>query len=137
MTTMPLIEYDTFIGLQGIELYEFMEPVLADPTTVVSEEALDRMLRELDRYDEYHLVYALLLGTQHSLETFISHVPQYLTHRHASVRCTAYNILDRLPDRYITPNLVNAIRQTLASDDAKEFAADLLRSLEARLCREP
>lgn len=125
--------YDAFIGLKGVNLCDFMEPLLADPSTTISPEALTRMLPELDTYDEYHLVYALLLGAQHSLETYVLEVPKYLVHRHPSVRCTAYNILEAVPERYLTESLVNTIRQTLASDDAKQFAGDLLERLIHRL----
>lgn len=122
-------EYRRFVVLAGSELCAYMEPLIRDPTMRVSQEMLDRMLSELCTYDEYHLVYALLLGADRSPDTFLVHVPEYLAHEHDSVFCTAFNILDRLPEECITQDLIDSARRVLSSHHTRNSATDLLERL--------
>jgi hypothetical protein len=110
MTPPTLFDYDRFINLGGLELSHYVEALLADPTMTISGQSLERMLTELPGYDEYHLVYALTLGGAHSPESFVPYVVQYLGHKQSSVCCTAFNILNGLADKFITQNLIDAVR---------------------------
>lgn len=132
---MANVEYDKFIMLQGLDLYHYMEPLVCDPRTNVSTHILNRMLAELPAYDEYHLVYALMLGVDHFPEGFITHVPKYLASEHGSVCCTACNILDRLADEYITQDLIDSARGVALSRRVENMVAKMLVRLEDRLRR--
>lgn len=132
---MASVEYDEFIRLQGLDLCHYMEPLVCDPKTNVSTHILNRMLAELPTYDEYHLVYAMMLGADHFPEGFIPHVPKYLASEHGSVRCTACNILDRLADEYLTQDLIDSARGVVVSPCIENMAAKTLVRLEGRLRR--
>jgi hypothetical protein len=110
-----------------------MEPLVNDPMTKVSKDVLERMLSELPTYDEYHLVYALELGGAHSPETFALHVPQYLAHEEASVCCTAFRVLSKLPEEYITQDLVDSVRKIVSSYPVRKFVAEILDMLTKRM----
>lgn len=127
---MPSVEYDKFISLQGLELCHYVESLLADPETTISEDALRQMLTELPQYDEYHLVYALEFGARHLPSQFIPQVPAYLAHDSGAVLCAACNILNRLPKRDVTPELVDSVRRVVAIHPVKNFVKDMLRRLE-------
>ena len=125
-------DYNRFITLQELELAHYIEPLLLEPSLSVSSEALKRMLHDIPNYDEYHLVYALRLGVDHSPDTFVPFVPQYLDDKHLSVFCTALNILDRLPGEYITQSLVDSVRAVLLSPPRKDLVAGILEKMESR-----
>jgi len=132
---MANVEYDKFIMLQGLDLCHYMEPLVGDPRTNVSTHILNRMLAELPTYDEYHLVYALQLGADHLPEVFIQHVPKYLASKHGSVFCMAFNILDRLADKYITQDLIDSAHGVALSRRVENMVAKMLVRLEDRLRR--
>jgi hypothetical protein len=133
MSAKSNVEYEKFIAIGGLDLCHYMEPLLGDCTTTVSEDVLCRMLSELPTYDEYHLVYALTLGIKHSPQTFAMQLPLYLSHEEASVWSTAFNSLDQLPGEYVTQALVDSVRKVHASCPAKPWIADILNRLEERL----
>jgi hypothetical protein len=134
MNRSGTVDYDRFVSLERLDLCHFMDAVLADPTTRVSKDVLERMLSELSDYDEYHLLYALELGAKYSPETFARHLPQYLADEHASVVCSAYNALDRLPNEYVTQDLIDSASRALASVyPERESFAGILERLESRL----
>jgi hypothetical protein len=111
MISTTSFDYDRFVTLGGVELCHYVEALLADPTMKVSSQSLDRMLSDLPDYDEYHTVYALTLGVAHSPKAFVPHVVQYLGHEQSSVCCTAFNILKRLPDEFVTQELVESVQK--------------------------
>src|SRR3954447_501170 len=106
---MKAFEYSRFIGLSDSDLYAYVEPFL-DPRTPLPGDVLQKMLAELPTYDEPHLVYSIELGPDHAPDLFAPVVPQYLSHESQAVRCAASRALNRLPDRLITKNLVDAAR---------------------------
>jgi len=126
-------DYHKFIRLAGSELCAYMEPLVADAKTLLSKEVFDRFLSELPEYDEYHLVYALQLGADHSIHSFLPHIPEYLLDERASVFCTAFNILNGLPNEYITQDLIDSVRGLVSSPAARKFVADLPDKLERRM----
>lgn len=133
MGTAPTVEYDKFIALSGLELCDYMEPLLADPATRVSLDALRRMRFELSSYDEYHLVYALELGAKFSPGSFSGLLPLYLAHEHGSVWSSALRGLGQLPDECVTNALVESVRDVCSSHPAKTWVAEVLDRLGKRL----
>ena len=139
MSTTAFVEYDEFIALNGLDLCRYMEVLLSRPETQVSPDVLKRIRSELPTYDEYHVVYALTLGTTFSPETFARHLPAYLAHEQGSVWSCALRCLDQLPDKYITDALVGLVRDMQASYRAKAWIGEILVRLEKRMlsnCRE-
>lgn len=130
--TKPAVEYDKFIALTGLELCHYMEPLLNDPRTRVSSNALERMRSELSAYDEYHLVYALTLGAKYSPETFAMQLPLYLTHEQGSVWSSALRSLEQLPDEYVTHALVELVRDVRSAHPTKTWVVEVLDRLEKR-----
>lgn len=106
----------TFETLQGEELYAYMEPIVCSLNAVVEADDLERMARKLSEYvDEYHLVYAIELGADHSPEVFAELIPKYLSHSEQSVRLATSRALGRLPERVITMRLLGAVETSLKS----------------------
>ena len=104
-------DYDRFEALEGLELCSYMEPLLLLPTLSIASDDLNSMRQQLQRYDEYHLVYALLLGAKYSPETFRKVVPSYLVDSRSSVLCTAVNILSSISDNQVTEELVSEVHK--------------------------
>lgn len=127
------LEYKSFLNLTDGDLYAYLEPFL-DSAIPVPEDVLDRMLAELPRYDESHLVYAIEIGPDHAPDAFAPALPDYLSHKSQAVRTAASRALTRLPDRLITEKLVNDARSALASCPKKEAAqwCTFLADLEKR-----
>jgi len=113
MSQSNQFEYERFATLNESELSAYMEPFANDPSLPIAPEALLRMCSELPTYDEYHLVYALEVGSDRLPETFACRVPPYLAHDRQCVRLAAAAVLDRLPSAVITQHLVNSVRQAL------------------------
>lgn len=131
----PIVDYDTFIELDGLDLHDYMEPLLLNPKTLVTINTLNRLLTELPKYDEYHLVYALEIGAKHSPETFSLHVPQYLVHGKASVWSATLRILDTLPSKYLTQEFIDSVFEFIALHPEKEQVAEALSTLEKRIMK--
>jgi len=132
MNTTHSVDYAKFTALSGLDLCHYMEPLIGDPTTRVSNEMLDRMLSEMPQYDAYHLVYALILGTRFAPVTFASQLPAFLAHEDGSVWSTALNRLDHLPDEYVTQELVESVRRVRSAHPEKLWVAEALGKLEKR-----
>jgi hypothetical protein len=130
---MAIFEYEKFIKLQALELCNYVEPLLRDPATIVPKDDLERMYSELGTYDQYHLVYALELGNARLPDLFIRAVPSFLSSQEGSVSCAVWNLLNRLPDRYITRELVDSARDARVFRPLRDFAKEVLARLESRL----
>jgi hypothetical protein len=130
---MTTFDYSRFLELTDTDLYAYVMPFL-DPQTPLSQEVLNRMLVELPMYDEPHLVYAIELGPDHAPDLFVPVIPQYLSHKSQAVRCTASRAIDRLPDRLITKEFVDAARAALSSCPERESAtwASFIDDLDKR-----
>jgi len=133
MNDLKQFDYETFIGLSGLDLCHHMEPLVIAPAIQIPEDALKRMLSELPTYDEYHLVYALALGAKYSPATFASKLPQFLVHEQGSVWSTALNSLVQITDKYITNNLIDNLRRVYDAHPQKAWVSDILVKLERRL----
>ncbi len=133
MMSINDFQYERFVALSDSDLYAYVEPFL-DPRILIPQDVLQRMLSELPMYDECHLVYAIELGPDRVPELFASVVPQYLSHKSQSVRCAASRALNRLPDRFMTRSLLDAVRNALSScpEREKETWAIFLEDLQRR-----
>ena len=81
MASYPRFAYEEFEQLNGLELSDYMEPLLCRPVKLTSAD-INRLVADLKRFvdDEYHLAYALQLGVNSAPEVFIPLLPKYLTH---------------------------------------------------------
>ncbi len=136
-------DYEQFRALANDKLVAYMEPWVNDTAVQISGDVFDRMLAELPTYDESHLVYALELGIARSARTFAPRIPQFLAHESASVFCTAYRSLTKLPNELLTQELLDSIqrapvRETLFTDSihGKKPLAGSSTSLIAELVGE-
>jgi hypothetical protein len=134
ITVQQTFDYDLFLSLTGTDLVTYMEPIVTDPSVAVPSMALDRIASEMETYDEYHLVYALELGSDHAPDLFAAAVPHFLSHKSQAVRCAVSRALSRLPDRLITKPFVEAARTALSScpENERESWGRLLNHLDQR-----
>ena len=126
------IFYDRFLELEGDRLVRYMDPLLAAGEPNLDQESTRQLLGDLGSFDEYHLTYALELGSLASPETFASILPAYLADPRVSVFCAALNGMDRLPDRCLSPELVAAVRGIVPPQEGRRKSID---DLAARLQR--
>ncbi|NOX55756.1 MAG: hypothetical protein GXP27_15205 [Planctomycetes bacterium] len=125
-----MFDYNRFLQLQESELYEYMEPLLQQESLDINSDALNRMLRQLPEFDQYHLVYALEIGARCAPELFLNEVVGYLVHPEGAVWSTAYRILSRLPAEARTDELIARVRQIAAENPTNANVAEILAKLE-------
>jgi len=128
-----LFDYKIFTEFEDEHLYNYMEPIVAVGAPETSLEVINRILAELSTYDEYHLVYGLLIGYQHAPERVAGLLPAYLGHARDSVVCTAMNLLDSLPDALLTNRVVQACREVRDARPNEVYLDDIVDRLESRL----
>jgi hypothetical protein len=120
-------DYERFLKLSGSDLVEYIEPLIYDSGVAVPGEVIERLIADLDSFDEYHLVYSLEFGTRRNPKTFAPLIPPYLAHKDQSVRFAAEGLLRRLPESCLTAGVADAVRTALAScpesDRMPELAA--------------
>jgi hypothetical protein len=109
-----------------------MEPRIAASQLVILQDVAERILSELPTYEEYHLVYALLLCNKLFPERVIPLLPTYLAHERDSVCCTAMNLLDATPDDYLTDQIAESARLVRDAHSERAFLADVVDRLEKR-----
>lgn len=124
--------YDTFMQLSGTELCSYMEPRIADSQLGIPRDLAERFLSELPTYDEYHLVYALLLCYKQLPERLIPLLPMYLGHKWDSICCTAINLLDGMPEEYLTDEIRESAHRVRDAHPERAFLADVVDRLEKR-----
>ena len=134
MPSTPSVDYDKFESLGGLDLCHYMEPLVNDPTTIIGDDILEKMLHMLPTYkDEYHLVYAITLGAERSPETFASQLPAYLVDERGSVWSAAFRGLAVLPDEYVTESLLGSLRELSRVHPCKPWIAEIENKLAIRL----
>ena len=112
MTASSLqFDYDHFVELSGDSLIEYADPLASSLDIVISPEDIDRLKAHLDAYDEYHLVYAIEIGTDNAPSDFASEIPRFLGHEQASVFCVADRVLRRLATEFLTPSLISEVEK--------------------------
>ena len=133
MTEIRSFDYDQFIALSVTDLARYMDAMLTPQMNPVPEFVTARMLAELSTYDEYHLVYALEIGGRHALASYLPHLPSYLANPKGSVCCVALNILDNIPDHFVTQSLVSAMKEVSNSKTTLQFVQDFIAKTADRL----
>lgn len=126
-------DYQTFIALQSAALCNYVEPLLAQCNTILAPEVLLQLYSGMDQFDEFHRVYALLLGMQNAPRQFAPLLPTYLADANASVSSTSYNLLASLSLELITDDVLKSVRNVLASGKLPKFARDVYDILISRL----
>lgn len=125
--------YERFITCSGHALVAFMEPLLAQKSLRISENEISKLMSGLSRYDEYHLVYALLLCFRHSPERALNVLPNYLADNRDSVFCAALNCLREVRDEWISSYLLRDVQVAIdKSRSRKEAVTDLFQELKKR-----
>jgi hypothetical protein len=132
MSLPSTLEYRRFVTLQAMELTGYMDLLLADRNFTVPRPVVEEMSRDLQAFDEYHLVYALEILGKESPSEIATRLPIYLTYDSMAVRCAAVNALDRLPEECFTDDLLDSVRSVLGSQPETPFGAQVLSKLEAR-----
>jgi hypothetical protein len=122
--------YEDFVRLDGRDLWRYMELRLNPDLPAIPPEVVRRVLSGLEKYDEYHLVYALELGSLFLPGETEALLPRYLAHPEISVHCAASRALERLPS--IAPSTLESARHHLTSANPA-FARSVLLSLEKRI----
>jgi hypothetical protein len=131
-------DYDRFAALDGLELSSYIDPmlnaVIADDSIIVPRDFLQHLYSNLHRYDDFHLIYALELGGHRAPDLFLPQVPSYLAHPNNSVACAALRVLESLPDKWLTAELVNSLRDVLPSVSfAPKHVSETVERLQQRL----
>jgi hypothetical protein len=132
---MLSFDYSQFVKLTGEALARYMTPILYSDSVKVPSDAIDNMLQDLHRYDEFHLVFALELGALRAPKLFAAHVPGYLTHREQSVRLAASRILERLPAEHVNHDLIKSVREAIKLCPEREHMMGMIDGLIERLGR--
>jgi hypothetical protein len=123
---------ERFLALSESDLYTYVEPFL-NPRIPIPQGVLQRMLADMAVYDESHLVYAIELGPDRDPASFASVLPQYLSHRSQSVRAAVSRALSRLPNEWITRELVGSLQGALTACPEGKHLGLLLDDLQARI----
>jgi hypothetical protein len=136
MSTLNDFDYEEFLRLSGLDLCRRMEPLLLDPRLHVDRQVVERLVTDLRTFrDEYHLVYALELLAKIAPELAVKQAPRYLAHSYGSVWCAAHNILVRLPDSLLTPELVADVETVALRNPGNNYVQKTWKELKARMER--
>jgi hypothetical protein len=111
-------------------LHDYMEPLMASRQLSLSSADIERLRSRMPEYDEFHLVYAILMCARADLGAVVQLLPAFLNHTEASVFCTALNILREVPDEFITPDLLHGIDLALTTSSWRP----LVKALHTDLC---
>lgn len=134
MSELNGFDYEEFLRLSGSDLYRWMEPLLLDTTLHLRSDVVERLLTDLPTFrDEYHLVYALELLAKIAPEVVVKQAPTYLAHTHGSVWCAAHNILMRLPDSLLTPELLDDVEKVALGNPGNNYVQETCKQLRARM----
>lgn len=121
---------DLFENNNDVGLHDYMEPLLANDKLLLSSTDVESLRSRMPQYDEFHLVYAILLCAHTDIGIVVQLLPALLNHSEASVFCTALNILRETPDKLLTPDLLRGIDSALTASSRRP----LVRSLYTELC---
>jgi hypothetical protein len=127
--------YAAFAKHTRIALHNYMEPIIADPTFCPDLDIAERMLSELDSYDQYHLVYALLMCFRVLPQRLIALLPDYLGHDDPAVYSTAINLLDQTEEQYLSRVVLEQAQRVLDIHPERQFLKDVVDRLEVRCAR--
>lgn len=103
-----LQDFDRF---SAAELHDFVEPKLLDPKFEFGNEAIEILLAGTPTYDEYHLVYAIVILAKFAPEKIALKLPGFLLHDLDSVRCAAVNAINQLDPAAMSEQLVDEIER--------------------------
>jgi hypothetical protein len=127
-------DYDHFARLTDDSLVAYAEPLANSLHCTISPRDIDRLKAHLDDFDEYHLVYAIEIGTDNSPAEIASEVPRFLGRQEISVFCAADRALRRLRPEFITPLLISQVEQVAKQvPERQSHILDLAESLRNKL----
>ena len=109
MKNQTLFSFDRFSSLTGSDLVNYVEPYLSTRPEAIPESVYGQLLSGLATWDEYHVVYAMELCMRSKPEDFVGRAVPFLSHRDASVCCTAYRLIKSLPPSQQPDDLVSEI----------------------------
>lgn len=103
--------FSTFSTKSGVALHDYMEPLLANDGFQPDVRVAASMVDKLSQYDQYHLVYALLVSVRAIPERVVPLLPQFLVHSEAAVRATAINLLDSAARDVLTEEVIDHVKR--------------------------
>lgn len=127
-----VFDYHTFIRLSGRELVHYMEPILSSAKLTIADDVADRILTDLPTYDEYHLVYGILVGFRRIPERVVPLLPIFLGSVHDSVYCTTLNILNDLPAESLTDKLIQLLHNVRDAHPERPYLSENIAQLEQK-----
>jgi len=114
-----MFSLDKFNVASGRELHDYMEPLLKLPDLEVSEQDIQVLASRLAHQDEYHLVYSLLMLGRFAPDIAVVYLPQYAASDRDAVFCSVLNIIERLPERFISDDFQASIHQRAIAKSAR------------------
>ncbi|HYV39680.1 MAG TPA: hypothetical protein VE988_28585 [Gemmataceae bacterium] len=126
-------DYQRFLASAGADTVEYMEPIVNDPSSVaVPVDVLEQMASDLGTYDEYHLVYGIEVGMEHSPALFALASARFLSHESLSVQCAVYRCLSRLPPTLISETLIKECEAAIRNRKLISGLSDIVDVLRQR-----
>ena len=123
---------DAFETMSDQVLVNYCENVLSSnvrPLTSATELLLCERMAD---YDEYHLVYAILLCSRWGSGQFPGTLPPLLAHTKSSVFCATLNALSELEQSHISGGLIQAIRRVKVVGNRVALVRNLESVLEGK-----
>ena len=122
---------DCFEDTQGNALHDLMEPLLANSKFAIPADAVRHLKHRLKDYDEFHLVYALLMIAKANVAEILSELVSALLLDSDAVFCAALNTLRDLPAELITTELVDSLARIHVRHERASLVATLVKDLES------
>lgn len=121
-----------FESLESVDLHDYMEPLLVEENLSVSNDEIEILRAKLDRYDHFHLVYAIILIARFAPSKIVHLLPQFLTHHEPSVQAAALNVVSDLDSRFIDADFVREV-ESHASHSSSTHLKSVVKNLYAKL----
>jgi len=123
---------DAFEAMSDQALVNYCENVLSNrvrPLTSATELLLCKRMAD---YDEYHLVYSILLCSRWGSRQFLGTLPLFLAHTKSSVFCETLNALSELEPSHISDGLIQAIRRVKLAGNRVALVRNLESDVEGK-----
>ncbi|MDA1054787.1 MAG: hypothetical protein O3C40_30540 [Planctomycetota bacterium] len=121
-----------FDALTAERLQNYMEALLARDDLVVTPDQFSQLFAGLGHYDHYHLVYALNLCARYDVNAIALLLPNMLSHTEGAVFCAALNILQGIPAKFVTSELLRRIEAVVVDSRFRPIVKSLYAQLKER-----
>jgi hypothetical protein len=107
-----LFSCERFLSLDDDKLVRYAEPFVTTQADSVPKSAYELLVSKLDDLGDIHTVYALEICMRIDPQDVVGHVVRFLSHPSSSVCCTACRLIETLPPRSVSADLVRRIAET-------------------------